>query len=377
MSSPLPPLPPAAFLAAIIEGSDDAIVTKDLHGTVTSWNASAERIFGYPATEIVGRSILVLLPPDRRDEERHILARLQRGERVQQFETRRVRKDGREIDVSLTISPIRGPDGTIVGASKIARDITELKTARERLQRHASELEERVRVRTLRLEESVAELEAFSYSLSHDMRGPLRAIHSLTEIVLADHGPRVPDAVPLLQRIASAASRLDRLIRDVLDFTRLSQTEIALQPVDLDAVVAPLLRERPEFQRPQAEITVLSPLLSVVGHPASLSQCLVNLLENAVKFIAPGARPIIQVFTETHGDRVRVAVRDNGIGVPPEHQQRLFNLFERVPGAQDYRGTGVGLAIVRKAAARMRGTVGLESSPGLGSTFWIELPAAP
>ncbi|MBA4137991.1 MAG: hypothetical protein C0518_11795 [Opitutus sp.] len=367
-------LPADAFLAAIIAGSEDAIVTKNLQGIVTSWNPGAERVFGYAAAEMIGQPVLRLLPADRTNEEQQILARLQRGERVDHFETRRVRRDGRSIDVSLTISPIRDPHGKIIGASKIARDITELKEARERLQNHAAELETKVRERTAKLEESLAELEAFSYSLSHDMRGPLRAIQSLTEIVVADSGEKIPESLPLLRKVIASAGRLDRLIRDVLSFAQLSRSEIPLSPLPTDTLARELIRERPEYHAPHADVQVEGSLLPVIGHQASLTQCLTNLIDNAVKFVAPGAAPVVRLFTTAHGDRVRLHVRDNGIGIDPAGRQQLFAIFHRLPTSRGYEGTGVGLAIVRKAALRMDGTVGVESAPGLGSTFWIDLP---
>lgn len=365
----------AERLAAIVNGSDDAIVGKDLTGIVTDWNPGAEKLFGYTRDEMIGHSILRLLPPERIDEEQHILARLQRGERVHHFETVRRHKDGHLVNVSLTISPIRDHTGTIIGASKIARDITALKQAQQRLEQHATELEEKVRERTARLQESLAEFEAFSYSLSHDMRAPLRAIQSLTEIVVADYGARFPEGIHYLQKVIIAANRLDRLIRDVLSFARISRSEIVLQPMDVDALVRELLAERPEYHAPDVTITLEGKLLPAVGHEASLTQCLVNLLDNAIKYVAPGVKPIITLFSEaTSPDRMRLSVRDNGIGIDPTNKQRLFDLFERLPTAQRYEGTGVGLAIVRKAVARMHGTVGVESAAGLGSTFWIELP---
>lgn len=366
----------ATRLAALIEGSDDAIVAKNLKGIVTDWNPGAQRIFGYTAEEMIGRSITVLLPPERLDEEQHILARLQRGERVDHFQTIRVRKDGRRIHVSLTISPIRDRDGHVIGASKIARDVTALREAQEMLEAHAAELEVKVRERTARLEESVAELEAFSYSLSHDMRAPLRAIQSFTEIVVEDYGSKIPEGVEFLRKVISAANRMDRLIQDVLNFARISRGEIKLAPVDITALVRDIIHERPELQPPRAEVTLAVPLLPVMGHDASLTQCLTNLLDNAVKFVPPGTPPRVTVYTKPVGERVRICVQDNGIGIDPEGQQRLFAIFQRLTTTHSYKGTGVGLAIVRKAAERMQGTVGVESSPGLGSVFWIELPKA-
>jgi PAS domain S-box-containing protein len=377
MSAPLPPLSPSndAFLAAIVNSSGDAILSKNLDGVITFWNRGAERMFGYTATEVIGKHVSILFPPDRVDEEPGILERIRRGELIDHYETIRVRKDGTPLDISLTVSPIFDAQGRIVGASKIARDITDLKNVERRLANHASELETKVRERTARLEETVAELEAFSYSLSHDMRAPVRAIQSLTEIILADHGSRIPDAVPLLQRVTRAAARLDRLIRDVLNFARLSRTEINLSPVDTDELVREIVRERVEFQPPSADVAVDSPLLPVLAHDASLAQALSNLLDNAIKFVAPGVKPHIRIFTEKNGGRVRLAVRDNGIGIDTEAKRRLFAIFQRLPTAHEYPGTGIGLAIVRRAAERMQGSVGVESAPGLGSTFWLELAA--
>ena len=364
----------ARRFAAIVEGTDDAIIGKNLQGVVTSWNPAAERIFGFTAREMIGAPIIRLIPRDRLDEEQQILARLQRGERVEHFQTIRHRKDGRRIHVSLTISPIRDRDGVIVGASKIARDITELKHAQDRLRSHAEELELRVRDRTARLQESIAELEAFSYSLSHDMRAPLRAIQGLSEVVLEDYGERIPEGVEHLRKIIDTTVRLDRLVQDVLSFTRLSRAEIQVGPVDVEALVRGLLNERPELGEERATVRIESPLALVRGHEASLTQCLANLLDNAVKFVAPGVRPLVRVYTELVPGRVRVYVSDNGIGIDEAGQRKLFGMFQRL--SPEYEGTGVGLAIVRRAAQRMNGTAGVRSTPGSGSAFWVELPRA-
>lgn len=366
----------AARLAAIIEGTDDAIVGKNLQGIVTSWNPAAERMFGYTEAEMIGQSITRLLPPDRLNEEQQILARLQRGERVDHFNSVRMRRDGGLIHVSLTISPIRDEEGRVIGASKIARDITALRVAQEKLEAHATELESKVRERTARLQEMVAELEAFSYSLSHDMRAPLRAIQSFTEIVLTDHGDKIPEGAEYLRKVISASNRMDRLIQDVLSFARLSRTDIQVSPLNVDKLVRDLIHERPDLQPPRAVVKVMSPLLPVRGHDASLTQCLTNLLANAVKFVGAGVIPKVEVYTTPVSDNVRICVRDNGIGISPEGQRRLFAIFQRLRTTQAFQGTGVGLAIVRKAAERMNGSVGVESTEGQGSTFWVELPRA-
>jgi PAS domain S-box-containing protein len=369
-------------LAAIVEHSVDAIIGKDLKGIVTSWNRAAERIFGYSAAEMVGQPITRLLPPDRLHEEQEILARLQRGELVETFETVRVRKDGHSLWVRVSISPIKDHEGQIVGASKIARDITEekraeqaLKDAKAQLERHAQDLEIKVRERTLELEDKVSELEAFSYSLSHDLRAPLRSIQGFSEIVLADHAAQLdPTATSYLQRVINAARRMDQLIQDVLAFSRVSRAVIVAEPVDVERLIEDIVGERPELQAPRVNLVVERPLLHVRGHTPSLTQCVSNLLENAAKFIAPGVQPRIRIWTESLDGHVRLWVEDNGIGISHDAQRGLFGLFQRVHVGGNYPGTGVGLAIVRKAAERMNGRVGVESEPGKGSRFWVQLP---
>lgn len=364
----------AVQLAAIVEGSDDAIISKNLNGVVTSWNPAAARIFGFTAEEMIGQPITRLIPVERLDEEQLILRRLQRGERVEHFQTVRQRKDGQKIHVSLTISPIRNKDGLIVGASKIARDITELKAAQEKLENHAAELESKIKERTGKLNETVAELEAFSYTLSHDMRAPLRSIQSFCELVIEDHGPKIPEALSYLRRTIESAQRLDRLVQEILDLTKSTRGEIFLGPIDLDELVQCAVRERPDVGTNKVRIDVLHPLSPVMGHSALLTQCITNLLDNAIKFVSAGRQPSVRIYTETAGDRVRLCFTDNGIGISSADQPALFEMFQRLPAAKNYRGTGLGLAIVKRAAARMDGTVAVQSLPGQGSTFWIELP---
>jgi PAS domain S-box-containing protein len=368
-------------MAAIVESSDDAIISKSLDGIVQTWNKGAERIFGYTADEMIGKPITTIFPPERLSEEAQILQRLRKGERIEHFETVRLTKDGRRLDISLTNSPITDSEGRVIGASKIARDITAQKRdeqalhdAKMQIERHAQELERTVSDRTAQLRATIEELEAFTYSLSHDMRTPLRAMTSYAEIVLAEHGDSVGDeGREFLKRIARAAERMDRLIQDVLAFTRLSRQQIALEPMNVEKVIQDAIDERTELQPAKADILIEKPLLPVLAHGASLTQCVTNLLDNAVKFVAPGVRPRVRVWTEKIGDRVRLSVRDNGIGIDPDSQRQLFEMFNRVHSGNNYPGTGIGLAIVRKAVERMDGTVGVESELGKGSRFWLEL----
>ena len=371
------------LLAAIVDSSDDAIIGKDLNGIITNWNAGARRIFGYNKSEIIGKSILTLIPPELRAEESVIIGRIRQGERVEHFETRRVRKDGSHVEISLTVSPIRDAEGRVIGASKIARDITDRKRverdlvlAQAQLQSHATELEKRVDDRTRALQKTIAELEAFSYSLTHDLRAPLRAIESYLEIFVEDFGGKVgEEGVASLQKAVAAARRMDRMVLDLLAFTRLSHEEMLVNIIDIEKVVGSIVRDRPEFHFTRADIRVESPLLPVAGNLPSLVQCLTNLLDNAVKFVAPGMKPKIRIYTEPRDGMVRLWVEDNGIGISAEDQAQIFRIFHR-GGSGDYPGTGIGLAIVRKAVERMGGSAGIESQPGRGSCFWVQLPRA-
>jgi PAS domain S-box-containing protein len=371
-------------LAAIVESSDDAIISKDLNGIIKSWNKAAERIFGFSPQEVIGKSVTILIPEGRLDEEPAILGRIRKGERIDHYETVRRRKDGMLVDISLTVSPIKDATGRVVGASKIARDITvrkraeaELRAAREELARLNSDLEARVRERTASLTEAIAHLEEFSYTVSHDLRAPARAMKCYAEIALKEHGPELPQgAKEYLKRIIRGGARMDRPVQDVLTYSRASRRELTFGRVDLEKLAKDIIDQFPAMQRPRAEIEIHRPLDVVHAHEASLGQALSNLLLNAVKFVRSGETPRVVVRTERSGPRVRIWVEDRGIGIAPEHQKRAFGVFERLHPELDYEGTGIGLAIVRKVVERMQGAAGVESDGLSGCRFWIDLPAA-
>lgn len=372
-------------LAAIVESSDDAIISKDLNSVITSWNKAAERIFGYTAEEAIGQPITILIPADRVDEEGPIIARVRMGERVDHFETVRLRRDGELVDVALTISPIRDANGRIIGASKIARDISdrkrqerELAESRRELVKAKDELELQVSQRTASLREALAQLEEFSYTVSHDLRAPLRAMQVYSGALLEDFAEMFhsnPEARRHVERINDNCQRLDRMIRDVLTYSRISRGSLQFERISLDGMVADLVDHTLALQQPQAEVKV-EKLGSVMGHEPSLLQALSNLLGNAVKFVPKGVKPFVHIWSEKQNGDVRLWIEDNGIGIAPGDRARLFNIFERLHPKLGYEGSGVGLAIVRKALERMRGQVGVESDGVHGSRFWVQLPAA-
>lgn len=373
-----------ARLAAIVQTSDDAIISKDLTGRITSWNAGATRLFGYSLEEVLGRPISMLIPPDRLDEEPTILARLRQGERVQHFETVRLTKDRRKVAVSLTISPIRDTEGKVIGASKIARDITQQKKAerdlaeaKQRLENHTRELEKTVLERTADLRAALEQLETFSISISHDLRAPLRAINGMAEVILKEHvGDLTKPVTEMVGRIRSSGLRLHDLIDQVLRSARAPLRDTGRQNLSLSQIVPMVIQDYPNVRAHSHCIEIREPLDTVRADESLLTQALSNLLGNAVKF-ASRYRPLaIVVSTERKGDRVRLVVQDNGVGIAPEEQPGIFDLFARAAVTKEVEGLGIGLAIARNAALRMGGDIGVESTPGEGSTFWIELPAA-
>jgi len=249
------------------------------------------------------------------------------------------------------------------------REITERKRAEEEIARRAEELAAVNK-----------ELETFSYSVSHDLRAPLRAMQGFAHALNEDFADRLdPVAQDYTQRIVAAANHMDTLIQDLLAYSRLNRVQMLLQPLDLRSVM-------PEVQTHVAgesmereallEIAIPEAFPHVLAHPTTLMQVVTNMLTNAVKFVAAGVRPHVRVWVEERGERVRLWVEDNGIGIAPEHQDRIFRVFERLHGSETYPGTGIGLAIVAKGVERMGGRAGVESIPDQGSKFWIELPKA-
>ncbi len=236
----------------------------------------------------------------------------------------------------------------------------------QQIHAHAEELEQRV-------EERTAELQSFAYSVSHDLRAPLRAIQGFADALLEDYAQDLDlVGIDYAQRVVSAAQRMDTLIQDLLIYSRLSRDDIQLKPIALENILSDMLNELESYLQ-DAEITIRQPLPRVIGHHTTLLQILTNLTTNAVKFVAHGVRPQVKIWTEQRQDMIRLWVEDNGIGIALEHQERIFRIFERLHGIESYPGTGVGLAIVQKAVFRLNGRVGLESAPGEGSKFWIEL----
>lgn len=361
-----------AMLAAIVESSDDAIISTRLDRTVLTWNAGATALYGYEAEEVVGNNVSVLIPADRLDEMTAILGRIAAGEVVRHIETVRIHKDGSHVPVALAVWPLKDRDGRLIGASSLAHDISE----RQRLR---TELEE-AHDAALRALQAKSQ---FLANTSHELRTPLTAIMGMTDLLLRttldDDQRQMADAVK------RSAEKLLGIVVTVLDVSAVTNGNLAL---DLGAVeVQPLVDDVRDFVAPRALAKGLRLACTVDddvpptihGDPVRLRQMLRHLSENAVKFTDRGNVAIRVGRPEgAEVSCVRFMVVDTGIGVPPRDQWRLFRVFSQVDPTDTRRfgGNGLGLALVARLAEAMEGTVGVASSAGRGSTFWFDIPVA-
>lgn len=474
----------ALLLGAIVESSDDAIISKDLNGVITSWNKSAERLFGYTAEEAVGQTVAALLiPGNRLEEEPNILMRLRRGERTEHFETVRRRKDGTLLNISLTISPVRDADGRIIGASKIARDITSQKQAEvalrqseerfrqlaeagpqivwlsnpagelefvnqrwiefsgmdleatrdpaqvesrlhpeDRLWEHWNiaiatgntfELEARLRgkdgefrwfmmrsvplkdehgriqrwlgtstdihqnkLMELELRRANLDLEQFAYSASHDLQEPLRTIRIFSELLSDRYSSRLDGhALQFLGNIRDGADRMERLVRDLLEYTQAAQTDMLPEQVDANAAYQTAVTNLAAAIAETGAVVDSDPLPVVSFHPTQLEQLFQNLIGNSLKYRRPGVAPVVEITARCGNGEWIFSVRDNGIGIESEYTEKIFGLFKRLHTGGQYSGTGIGLALCQRIVERHHGRIWVESEPGKGSTFHFTIRA--
>jgi PAS domain S-box-containing protein len=365
----------ARRLAAVVESSDDVIVSKTLDGIVTSWNEAAERIFGWSAAEAVGRHITLIIPDDRRAEEDDVLARIRRGERVAHFETVRVAKNGRLVDVSITVSPIRDATGRVVGASKVGRDISE----RRRLEEQRAALLDREQEARRQAEALNRAKDEMLATVSHELRTPLNSIFGWARMLQTGELDE-PTRVRAIHAILRSASAQTRLVEDLIDLSRIAAGRMRLDfdEVDLNATIEAAL----ETVRPaaQAKGITLAAVLDdsigwISGAPDRLQQVMWNLLMNAVKFTPSGGH--VDLSSRRAGDAVVIVVKDSGRGISAEILPYIFEPFLQGDSSstRSEGGLGLGLALVRRLVDLHGGEVVAESAgPGLGSTFTLTLP---
>ena len=492
-------------LAAIVQSSEDAILSKSLNGTITSWNPGAEHMFGYAESEIVGRSILTLVPSELHEEENRILARLREGERLTHYETERITKSGRRLYVALTISPIRDASGRVIGISKIVRDVTEQKRVAEAVrasearfraifeqasvgigrvsfdggrwlevndvlsritgynreelllkswvemthpedvpldlseaervrsgqsesytvekrvfhkdghivwvrsalsvvrdyrgkpdyeicvvediseQKHAeqtlmqlnTELESRVNLRTQELETANKELEAFSYSVSHDLRAPLRTVDGFSAALEEDYGDKLEgEGKDFLRRVRNGVQRMGELIDALLTLSRVTRADLNRETVDVSALAQSLVDEfRTRYPERSLEFRI-EPGLEAEADPKLLRVALENLLENAVKYTSRTEHAVIEIGKMNHNGSSGFYVRDNGVGFDMQYVGKLFGAFQRLHGDKDFQGSGIGLATVQRIVRRHGGQIKAEGEVGRGATFQFTLGSA-
>jgi len=346
----------ASHLAAVVESSHDAIIGKDLDGRVTSWNHGAESLYGYTEQEMRGRSISVLLVPGAQDDLAEIMDRIRSGDRIEEHETVRARKNGTHVDVSLTISPILGPTGTVVGASTIARDISD--------RRKAEQMKDE-----------------FLALVSHELRTPLSSIVAYTELLLDDDLP-VEQRNRFMEVIDRNSVRLQRLVGDLLFVAQLESANLSLSMAELDIVA--VAREAVEAADPSARQVGLEVVLEapdspifLIGDPGRLGQAIDNLISNAIKYSPDGGVVTVRILPAD--DECVIEVEDHGIGISATDQQHLFERFFRASNVMDLQiqGVGLGLMIVKTIVDGHGGNVSMSSTPGAGTTFRLVLPLRP
>ncbi|HEY5915088.1 MAG TPA: ATP-binding protein [Verrucomicrobiae bacterium] len=415
----------------IISSAMDAIISINARQEVVLFNPAAEKMFGVSAAQALGRNINRFIPPrfwashTREVKEFGATGVSTRSMSHLGFVTG-LRASGEEFPIEASISRVEIQGEPL--CTVILRDITDrmdaeaaLKQARDDLAVANTQLERKVEERTAQLREANTNLQTFAYTAAHDLRAPLRAIRSFSAILLEDYGAHLgDDARSLLRRVTEASDQMKQLLDDLLEYSKVSAQEIKLEPVSLKTAVAEALKLLEEDIRTRrATIAVTDPLPSVIGHQATVVLLIQNLLANALKFVAPDLPPRIRIWAEpvrgtaSHVQsqrpapaepaapegqsppsfgadryetaltdprpptpRVRLWIEDNGIGIPAEDVGKIFAVFQRLHSKQAFAGTGLGLAICRKGAERMGGRVGVESDPGKGSRFWVELPLA-
>lgn len=401
-----------AHLAAIIEFSEDAIISKSIDGIIKSWNKGSEKMFGFTAQEAIGKHISIIFPKEYHSEEKSIIEKITNNEIIDHFETVRNKKNGESLYVSLTASPLRDRSGTIIGVSKIIRDISSHKKSKfalirankalvyqnEEKEKRAAELaaanfelalqndEKENRAAELlilnndlevsenRLKEVNSELESFSYSVSHDLRAPLRAIHGYT-MMLERNFEKKWDAESkrLMNKIMSNAKKMGMLIDDLLSFSRVGRKELVMVNIQMQEIVTNICTELKNEQPTRKIKFHIRTLLPVMADNMGIKQVWLNLISNAVKYSRLKENAIIEIGCNTVGDEIVYYIKDNGAGYDMRYADKLFGVFQRLHAEEEFEGTGVGLAIVQRIISKHGGRVWAEAVVNEGATFYFSL----
>ena len=353
-----------AVLAAIVDSSDDAIISKTLFGIITSWNYAASKMFGYTEAEAMGKHISIIIPPDRIDEEAMIIESIRNGKKIQHFETVRVARDGRELNISLTVSPVRNKDGKIIGASKIARDITEkIETEKQRL------------LYTKKLQQLNEYKDEFMAMASHELKTPLTIIKANLELLLLKMQKDANNF--FVEKTLKQVNKLDNLINDLLDVSKIQSGKLELKLADfnMNILLKDIISNIQFTTLTRIILKENSSKVSAYGDQDRIGLVITNLINNAIKY-APNSKEIV-IDTFKSDDVITVTIKDNGIGIPREELINIFSRFYRVPGLNStFSGSGIGLYISSEIIRRHGGKIWAESELDTGSTFYFSIPAS-
>jgi PAS domain S-box-containing protein len=362
--------------ATVVSDSNDAVILHDLEGTILAWNRGAQETYGYTEAEALGINVRELVAEPDREAALSLIQRVSHGEIVRSFELRRIAKDGRILDVWLTTTLLRHDDGKPAAIATTERDITERKRTVESIRRFTVELERRVSERTAQLDAANKELEVFVYSVSHDLRAPLRAIDGFSRITLEDSQGRLDQAVvENLERIRAAAAHMDELIGALQTLSHVDHREMGRQTVDVSAAARRICSGLAHSDPDRNVAVTIADGLSVEGDVGLVEVILENLIGNAWKFTSKEPQAQIEVGTLSHRGEPVIFVRDNGAGFDPTYVDKLFSPFGRLHTTSESPGTGIGLATVKRAVARHSGHCWLDGAIGRGATAYFTLPA--
>ena len=405
-------------LAAIVECSDDAIISKSLDGTIKSWNRGGEKMFGFTAKEVVGENISLIIPPEYINQEKKILERICNNEIIDHYETMRIKKSGELFYVSITASPLKDATGNIVGVSKIARDITLSKKAEKELiqtnkalsfqngekekgaaeliiankellfqneekEKRAAELviankellfqNEEKGKRAIELAVANKELEQFAYVASHDLQEPLRTVANYMKVFEEEYeGLLDGNAHKYLHSVNNATNRMSMLIKSLLDFSRLGRNS-TLAKVDCKKIINEVMADLETMIKASGAVIEVTEMPELNVYETEMRQVFQNLIINAIKFQEKDTRPEIKISAEKINEEWKFSVSDNGIGIAPEYFERVFNIFQRLHSKEEYKGSGIGLANCKKIIQLHKGDIWVQSKPGQGSTFFFTI----
>lgn len=350
-------------LAAIVESSSDAIFSKNIEGFILSWNKQAEKLFGYTEKEILGKHISLLFPLNRLNEEEKILNQIKKGHPIINYETERRKKNGTNVFVEGTISPIKDPNGKIIGISNIFRDITEKKQAEEKLNAY-----------TVALEHKNKETEQFAYIASHDLQEPLRTITNYIGLFREEYEGKLDKSADIyLRSISGASERMQTLITDLLEYTRIESDNNQIE-IDCNVLLSEVMKDMEKAITENNAIIQFETLPVITGYFSRFKSLFQNLISNGIKFKRKGIDPIIKITAKDTGKEWLFEVKDNGIGMEKIYYDKIFMIFQRLHSRSEYQGTGIGLAHCKKIIDLRGGKIWVESEINQGSSFYFTVP---